>query len=223
MPFRIFVVGVEPDSRGVIERALSNTDHLVTYVQGFEEAKRRLQLAPPDLLVTALKLGAYNGLHLVLRLRSERPNVPAIVVHSKPDPALSVEAGNVDAVFVAAPFDEMRFAELVDRQLADTRQAFSTTVPRRWPRKQVAVRAKVGSSEATVVEVSYGGLRVEIDGLDEPLGLATVDIPSLGAMPVHTVWARGGGVAGRWWCGAEVDEVDDHASDAWRRFVDSLD
>ena len=94
---------------------------------------------------------------------------------------------------------------------------------RRWPRKQVKMRARVGNNEACVVDVSYGGLRLEIGTIDHPLSrLATVDIPSLGCLPVHPIWARGGGTVGRWWCGAEVDATDERVSDVWRSFVDSL-
>src|SRR3954469_879880 len=92
MPFRILVVTGESESRAAIERVLARTNHLVTYLSRFEEAKQRVEFAPPDLLITEVKLGAYNGLHLVLRAHSDRPHMAAIVLHPDADPVLAAEA-----------------------------------------------------------------------------------------------------------------------------------
>jgi DNA-binding response OmpR family regulator len=223
MPFHILVVDANATSRAAVERLLGASGHFVTYLADFEEAKQRLQYALPDLLIAAVKLGSFNGLHLALRAHSADPSAAAIVVHTEFDPVLANEARNVGATFVTTPVDEKEFLGLVERLLAQTTQRRSAAVPRRWPRKQVAVPATIGGNDAKVVDVSYGGLRVEIDGIDEPLArLGTIEIPNMGPLPVHPVWARGGGISGTWWCGAEVDMTDEDASDAWRRFVDSL-
>jgi len=222
MPFRFLVVDADAASRAAIERMLTSAGNLVTSVDGFEEGQQRLIYAPPDLLVTAVKLGAHNGLHLVLRARADHPEMPAIVVHTKRDEVLEAEATNAGATYLTAPLDEERFIELVDELLAASASKPSSAVPRRWPRKQVTVRARVGDNEARVVDVSYGGLRLEIRSIDHPLShLATIDIPSVGVVAVHPVWARGGGPLGRWWCGAEVD-AEHQTSGLWRQFVDSL-
>lgn len=220
---RILVVLSDDESRTAVEHALSSTDHHVTYLSRFQEAKERIEIAPPDLIITAVKLGAYNGLHLVLRARADRADMPAIVLHTEHDPVLAREATSAGAIFVVTPFDTLRFESVVHETLGEIDPHMSTVVPRRWPRKQVAVQAKIGVTEARVVDVSYGGLRVEIDALDQPLErLATVNIPEWGTVPVHGVWARGGGATGRWWCGAEVDASDERISQLWREFVDSL-
>jgi len=223
MPFHVLIVGPDPDARAAIERALGHTGYLVTYVTEFEPARQRLRFSLPDLLVTSVKLGAYNGLHLILRAHAERPEMPAIVLHTEFDPVLASEAKHAGAEFVTLPFDEARFAALIAQLLGATTQSRLPFVPRRWPRKQVEVPANVGGNDARVVDVSYPGLRVEIGGIDRPLArLGTVEIPGVGAVPVHPVWARGGGTAGTWWCGAEIDATDAHTSDIWRRFVDSM-
>ena len=224
MPFRFLVVDTDPSSRAAMDRMLSTAGNMVTSVAEFEAAEERLVYAPPDLLITAVKLGAHNGIHLVLRAQADHPHTQAIVLHSEYDPVLEEEATSAGAAFVKLPVDEARFMALVEGLLAESSLPQSSRVVRRWPRKQVKVRARVGNNEAQVVDVSYGGLRLEIGTIDHPLSrLATIDIPKLGCLPVHPVWARGGGAVGRWWCGAEVDAGDEHASNAWRRFVDSLD
>jgi DNA-binding response OmpR family regulator len=224
MPFRVLVVDHDSASRAAMDRMLSAAGNMVTSVAEFEAAEERLVYAPPDLLVTAVKLGAHNGIHLVLRAQADHPHTQAIVTHTDDDPVLEEEATSAGAIYVKVPVDEARFMALVDGLLAESSLPQSSRVVRRWPRKQVKVRARVGNNEAHVVDVSYGGLRLEIGTIDHPLSrLATIDIPKLGCLPVHPVWARGGGAVGRWWCGAEVDADDEHASDKWRRFVDSLD
>jgi DNA-binding response OmpR family regulator len=223
MPFRLLVVNADPDARAAMDRMLSTAGNMVTSVAEFEQAEERLVYAPPDLLVTSVKLGSHNGIHLVLRARSDHPHTQAIVVHTDEDAVLEKEATSAGATYIRMPVDEMRFMTLVDSLLARSALPQSSRVVRRWPRKQVKVRARVGNNDASVVDVSYGGLRVEIGTIDYPLSrLGTIDIPALGRLPVHPVWARGGGAVGRWWCGAEIDSADEHAFDAWRRFVDSL-
>jgi DNA-binding response OmpR family regulator len=224
MPFRLLVVETDPAARAAMDRMLSTAGNMVTSVAEFDAAEERLVYAPPDLLITAVKLGSHNGIHLVLRAQANHPHTQAIVVHTDDDPVLEEEATSAGATYVKLPVDQTRFIALVQELLAESSLPQSSRVVRRWPRKQVKVRARVGNNDANVVDVSYGGLRLEIGTIDHPLSrLASVDIPKLGCLPVHPVWARGGGAVGRWWCGAEIDSADENAFDAWRRFVDSLD
>jgi hypothetical protein len=60
----------------------------------FAGARERLLTNPPDLLVTNLRLHAYNGLHLVHLLK---PPTRAIVYMDPPDPSLLSEAQRVGA------------------------------------------------------------------------------------------------------------------------------
>ena len=55
-------------------------------------------------IVTAQRLGAHNGLHVVMRARRENPAVIAIVTSPLPDPVLEREAALFDAVTVVAPW-----------------------------------------------------------------------------------------------------------------------
>ena len=83
MPFSILVVATDPDSRIAMERMLSATGNMVTSVAEFAAAQQRLVYAPPDLLVTVVKLAAHNGIHLVLRAQADHPGTRAIVMHSE--------------------------------------------------------------------------------------------------------------------------------------------
>ena len=103
MPVRVLLVDANRDSE--TEQVLKSAGHLVTRAFGFEEAKRCLQFAPPDLLMTDVRLGAYNGLHLVLRAHAQHPEMRAIVVDADHDPVLEREASEAGATYVAKPFE----------------------------------------------------------------------------------------------------------------------
>ena len=164
MPFRVLIVDLTDASRSEIERVLIEAGHYVTSVAGFHEAKQRLMLVQPDILVTGLKLGAYNGIQLVLRVNAEGAGIPAIVVNDAYDPVLEREAINAGAVYLTLPLDDPSFVTLVDQLLAASRAKQLPAVPRRWPRKHAGITIDVSGDDAKVVDVSYGGLRLELPG-----------------------------------------------------------
>src|SRR5258705_4043885 len=49
--------------------ALSGAGYVVTRATSFDEARRQLVRVKPDVLITAVRLDGYNGLHLVIRSR----------------------------------------------------------------------------------------------------------------------------------------------------------
>ena len=79
-----------------ITRSLDVASCEVTTVHEFAAAKARIDLEP-DLVVTELRLGEYNGLHLALRAGSR--NIPVVVV-GDPDMVLEQEAQKLGATFL---------------------------------------------------------------------------------------------------------------------------
>jgi PleD family two-component response regulator len=94
------VLVVEPDVRRrmTLQRALSSIAD-VTACGDFQTARRHVLTAPPDLLITNLRLHAYNGLHLVAL--SGRP-ARAIVCMDPPDVTLT-RAAQAAGVVVETP------------------------------------------------------------------------------------------------------------------------
>jgi DNA-binding NtrC family response regulator len=90
---------------------LSSLGFRVTVSDSFQEAKTQLMMRPL-LLVTELRLGEYNGLHLVLRGKAVRPDMEAIVTSHVTDTVLSAEAERLGATFVPknVPDHELRAA-----------------------------------------------------------------------------------------------------------------
>jgi CheY-like chemotaxis protein len=58
---------------------------------GFDEALKVLADIEPELLITSLRLGPYNGLHLIMRTRALYPNAAAILI-GPPDPMATRDA-----------------------------------------------------------------------------------------------------------------------------------
>ena len=127
MAYRVLLVDADRDSG--TERALRSAGHVVTRAFGFEDAKWQLQFEPPDLLMTDVRLGAYNGLHLVIRAHVEHPEMPAIVVDADHDPVLEREASDVGAAYVSRPL-EARFLLPIVLANAEMRTRSSLKGPR---------------------------------------------------------------------------------------------
>jgi hypothetical protein len=91
---------VEPDAavsqwlRPICERVAR-----ATICSDFLAARSQLLSAPPDLLVTNLRLGEYNGLHLVLLATTDGGVGRSVVYSDRPDPFLIREAQTLGAFF----------------------------------------------------------------------------------------------------------------------------
>jgi DNA-binding NtrC family response regulator len=91
------VLGVDPDP-GVfasIERTLQGVA-IVRVCETFESARRELLKDPPDLLITNLRLEAYNGLHLAY-LAAGAGSSRCIVYIDRPDPAVAQQVHEANA------------------------------------------------------------------------------------------------------------------------------
>jgi len=77
----------------------------------FEPAKRALMSSVPTVLVTDVRLGAFNGLQLVVLAKLAHPEVVAIVLTGFDDPVLRKEATDAGAIFLPKP---IRAEQLID-------------------------------------------------------------------------------------------------------------
>jgi DNA-binding NtrC family response regulator len=84
----------------------------------FDAAIRLIQSDPPDILITDLKLGPYNGLHLALRSRVDHPQMGIIVVSNFMDSDLAAEAARQEAAFLVRPFGDLDLLNAVNRSLS---------------------------------------------------------------------------------------------------------
>ena len=151
--FRILLVDPNSAISTGTRAALAEAGHRVAGVSTFEEATLQLALDCPDLLITAVRLGAFNGMHLLFRFRAEHPDVPVVVIGA---PAISRRTcAPRDAI--PQPSDRSRsFVDLVSDLLAGRTPRDPHSL-RRWPRKRTELPATIHRHVARVVELSYGG------------------------------------------------------------------
>jgi DNA-binding response OmpR family regulator len=221
----IFIIDPDPQTLASLARMLSDARYHVATATTFEDASAGLAQTKPDAIIADIRLGAYNGLHLVFRARGLFPDVVGIVTDASLDSVLQADAAAANVVYLVKPLDRDVLLHLLDRRLRE-RPDPRPTHARRWPRKRTEAKypAVIGTRRAKVIEISYGGLRLETEDAVEgevKVGRAqTVDLPTAG-LTIHarSVWTRRL-ESGRSWSGVEIDDTNPVVIDAWRRFVD---
>ena len=159
MPSKVLIVDDDKTTREGLAEFLEEAGYEAVAVGTFEDATRVLRTAPPDLLIADVRLGPFNGLQLVIS--SPQP-IPAIIITGFADPVLEADARRRGADYVLKPVSPARLLDLVAQKLMAARPGFGT--PRRWERKPVigGLAINVGDAPARIVDVSYGGLRFEM-------------------------------------------------------------
>lgn len=102
VPQTILVVDHDPEQLAATEDVLRRRGYRVKEATTFQDARRLLALEPPDLLIADVRLGAFNGLHLLVTSRPNRP-MAAIITCVAADPVLEAEAKRHGAVYLVKP------------------------------------------------------------------------------------------------------------------------
>ena len=102
-PPSALVVDPNPAERARTVEALTRLGFTVTGTETFEAARQRMVAGQPAVLISVLKLGEYNGLHLVLRARAADPRTAAIIVSDDGGAQFRREALQAGATFVLSP------------------------------------------------------------------------------------------------------------------------
>lgn len=141
------VVEPTPADLSVMTSVLSALGYHVVPTETFEAAKRLLATKRPDLLITSVRLGEYNGLHLILRGKAEVPGLGAIVTSHVFDQVLATEAETMQATFVVLPSSSGDLAAAVTRTMA-RRDASTDPIRPPFERRQQERRMRpLGSFE----------------------------------------------------------------------------
>jgi DNA-binding NtrC family response regulator len=119
IPCSVVVVDGNSLDRTNTVTLLEEAGYRVRSARSFDEAKMLLAEEPPDILITDLRLGQYNGLHLVLRTRSNHPEMAALVTSRIADPVLEAEAHRQHAHFILVPLTAPQLLEAVASTLGD--------------------------------------------------------------------------------------------------------
>ena len=220
IPYKILIVEDHEATRRGLQALLTNAGHVVRSAGTFAEGRRSLAEQVPDLLIADLRLGEFNGLQLVATAPLA---VPTIIVTGFPDPVIEAEALKLGAHYITKPIDTDALLTLIDETIVSARRRQSRGSTRRWDRKPVAgkVSAEVEHAQARIVDVSYGGVKFEIerDRSLPPSFRLTVASPAL-SIDVDLVWeARSGD---HWVCGAAISSGNAAAVHDWATLVDGF-
>jgi DNA-binding NtrC family response regulator len=114
-PDRVLIVDDDGATRCGLVQLLAQAGYDATAVGTFDEARRLIGDSPPDLLITDIRLEAYNGLQLILN--SPR-TIPTIVITGFADPVLEAEARRGGAAYLVKPVQPLELLEVVAEKLA---------------------------------------------------------------------------------------------------------
>ena len=224
LPHTALIVDPRPEEVAAAASRLRDLGCQSNVVCTFEEAKTRLSCAPDlSLMITAVRLREFNGVHLALRGRSLFPNARIVLTDYSFDPVIERETLKLGAEYVLKPLDPSNVATL----LAAYHSSRSPGGSRRWDRKMLppAASASLGHRTVRVLDVSYGGVRIEVPrDIAERLPHAVeMAMPVSGlAIRLRPVWATCAANADVCLCGAELLPMDERSTDRWQDFVDAI-
>jgi DNA-binding response OmpR family regulator len=220
MGSQVLLVESDSQSSAAMAQVLGEAGHCVTAIGSFEEAVNLAARARPDLVIAGVRLGRFNGLHLAARFRADYPSMPIIILGHEGDSALAAEAIQLRARFVPKTTPAGRLMTFVE-DLLSGRAPRDLVSTRRWTRRPTSLPVRGSHMSGWVLDVGYGGLRVECPtsvDIDTP---AELNLPTLGINVKGLFrWAKRS-ADDTWSCGFELDSL---ANDTrkWRRIVDSV-
>lgn len=220
---KVLVVDDDPSTLHGFKQLLEHAKYDVIAASTFSDARFALSQQSPDLLIADIRLGEYNGLQLLV---TSSRSIPTIIVTGYPDPVLEAEARRLGADYLLKPVSAASLMAAVRAKLAADRPGGSAFAPgRRWPRKAVTqtVPTHVEERDARLLDISYGGLRLELEHrAEEPVPTSfTVVFPNAGlSVPVDVVWTTRAGDE-HWLCGGRVGEAVQNLP-AWHELVDAV-
>jgi DNA-binding response OmpR family regulator len=221
VPYRILIVEDHEATRLGLAVLLTNAGYVVLSASTFAEGRRSLDEQAPDLLIADLRLGEYNGLQLVA---AAPLTVGSIIVTGFPDPVLEAVALKLGAHYMTKPIAAQALLTLIEETIVSAGQRQLRGSTRRWDRKPVAgrVSAQVEHAQARIVDVSYGGVKFEIerDQSLPPSFRIIVASPAL-SIDVDLVWETRGGDR-HWVCGAAISSGNAAAVHDWATLVDGF-
>ena len=113
----LLIVDDDDDVLRPLTRYLASQGYEVTSYTEFESARQDIPTLRPDIVITDVRLGAFNGLQLAILARDVRPDARVLVFSGFDDPVLKEEARRIGATYLMKPVsgrtlvDELRGGE----------------------------------------------------------------------------------------------------------------
>lgn len=116
---KVLIVEDDDATRNALKAMLAHAGYDTTAAGTFEAGVRALVADAPDLLITDVRLGEYNGLQLVATAREK---ISAIVLTGFADPVLERDALLLGADYLMKPVSPPALLKLVEKKLASAEQ-----------------------------------------------------------------------------------------------------
>jgi CheY-like chemotaxis protein len=219
LPYRILVLDDDQNALAGIVELLRDAGHCVTAAATFDAAKGLLAVEPYELLITDIRLRGFNGIDLVRQCHTDFADMAIMIITGYDDERMAMEAARYGACFASKPIKPAEFMSTVAGCLAGVRRQ------RRWARKKVTgpFRVTAHGHPATVVDVSYGGVCLEIAGAADLPQLFELQLPAIGLhLAVDVVWRRPSQEKASVLCGATLAADPKASAETWREIVDRL-
>lgn len=200
-------------------KLLKRRDYVVAGASTPEDAEWWLAGWPLDLVITPARFGPATGVQLILRVRANQPDVTGLITATGDSVPDAAEARRHGLHIIPTGLDSQEFLDRVAACLA------TITRRQRWPRKEIKapVTMRIGQTQGTLMDVSYGGLKFELT--DEPYVLRSpveIDFPRADlTLLAEVVWSARRGNSRACVFGAAV-KPDPAPAAEWRAFVDRI-
>jgi CheY-like chemotaxis protein len=220
-PSEILVVDDNVSALSGLLSLLRNLGYRTTGAADLFGACALLDAFPFNMLITDIRLHGESGIKLIRHARRVRPAIAIIAMTGSPDPDIENTISQLNAIYMRKPIDVPRLREILAERVASGRKQ------RRWNRKHVigGFEAKLGGSPAKIMDISYGGCRLETSTPPDPSHppRINVDVLPFGfTINAELKWITRNEPTGAWSCGASIANQDSSVERAWRGVVDAL-
>ena len=220
-PWGILVVEDDLGTLRPLLELLRSTGYSAAGALNFDTASGLVRAIPFDLMIAGVKPGADSSLDLIRLAREQQPGMAVIAMTATPDPAVERECTRLGATCLLRPVELPPFLSIVAEKVSDLSRR------RRWARKNIigGFDASVAGHKAKVVDMSYGGFRLEMPVPLDTTPPAPVEVTLLSfglSVNATVVWSRNFNDPGPWMSGAALRDTDESTARAWRVVVDAL-
>jgi len=114
---RIFVVTNDEADLTVMLGVLARAGYSVAGATTFEEAQRLLATQSPEIVIADERLGAFNGLHVLITARADHPYADLIVTTPKRNRFLEQDARSLNVHCIVKPRNVDEWVATIDELL----------------------------------------------------------------------------------------------------------
>jgi len=219
MPRTLLLVEDDHAQRTGLEHALTDAGYRVIPVATLRAAIKAFRDELPDAAVVDIRLGAYNGIQL---LAMNTRGIPIIVMTGFADAVLARDVRQLGGTYLLKPFRPSELVSMLDHLLPNSSPLPNPPRERRWVRRPVEPTrvAHLGGAPATLRDVSYGGVGLDVDPLYDVIVPVVSELTVSGAplIRLHLIWKRETAER-RWLYGGAVTEED---RIQWEEFLDTV-